>query len=151
MALISKYFSELETVRSQLAERVGLANIPHPEEKLRISKTAQKMGIVRELLGHPVIVSSWYRCPELNRLVGSKVTSAHIRGEAVDFTCPQYGTPYEVAKLLELNAAVLEFDQLIYEHTWVHIAFNFDSTRVARQELLTLEPNGKYSRGINLN
>jgi uncharacterized protein YcbK (DUF882 family) len=41
--------------------------------------------------GHPIWVTSAFRCKEYNRIIGSKDTSQHIRGNAVDITChPQF-------------------------------------------------------------
>ena len=39
---------------------------------------------VREELGVPIHITSGYRCPEVNSLVGSKPTSQHLLGEAGD-------------------------------------------------------------------
>lgn len=149
--MISKYFSEHELFGSKIAERRGIDNrVPDSDQELLFSlyETARKMDKVREILDAPILVSSWYRCLELNRLLKSKDTSAHIRGKAVDFTCPEFGSPRDIVIHLARFAHKLQFDQLIYERSWVHISFS-DSAGKPRGEVLTLEVNGTYSKGVN--
>lgn len=42
---------------------------------------------LRDELGTPVTITSGYRSPQLNSLVGGSKTCQHMRGEAVDFVC----------------------------------------------------------------
>ena len=42
---------------------------------------------VRERFGKPMIITSGYRCPTHNGLVGGKPNSAHTKGVAVDIAC----------------------------------------------------------------
>jgi hypothetical protein len=98
---------------------------------------------VRELLKHPVLVNSWYRSPQVNWNVGGSKTSQHVKGEAVDFRCPGFGTPLEVCRFLSEHLAELGIDQLIYEVTWVHVSF---SARPRHQALTYCR--GKYLKGI---
>lgn len=113
-----------------------------------IINTARQMEKVRICLAAPCIVSSWYRCLELNDAIGSKRTSQHITGEAIDFISPRYGTPKDVIVKLDKYADWLKFDQLLLEHRWVHISFLADPNRVARKEVLTLAQNGSWQKGI---
>lgn len=107
---------------------------------------AGRMEIVRRLLGNfPIQINSAYRSPEVNRAVGGVPTSQHAKLEAIDFVVPKYGSPYEVAKFLSSKVGELNYDQLIYEQTWVHISFVAD--RVPRNQNLTYF-KGKYAKGI---
>ena len=108
---------------------------------------ASKMEEVRTLLnGKSIIVSSGYRGPKLNTLIGGSTKSAHMRALACDFICPKYGTPLQVAKILA--GALSDFDQLIWEGTWVHLGL---SETLARREVLTAKfPNGKAVYTIGL-
>lgn len=120
--MLSKYFSLDEMLASQTAARKGINNEPTDEHMLNLIDTCHRADAVREFLGHPMIVSSGYRSPKLNAAVGGSKTSAHCRGEAIDFTCPGFGTPAEVFKALK--ASGLRFDQCIVEYdTWVHIGY----------------------------
>lgn len=49
---------------------------------IRIAKLAQR---ARDRLGRAMIVTSWYRPPEVNRAVGGATNSRHIVGDAIDF------------------------------------------------------------------
>lgn len=126
-----------------------LNNYPTPEVLRVIQQTAKRMEVVRACLGNRGIrINSWYRSPEVNKRVGGSSKSQHTKGEAVDFVCPSYGTPYEVAQALVADKEILMFDQLIYENTWVHISFVIPPT-IPRLEVLTYLPETKtYTIGI---
>ncbi len=129
---LSQYFSYGEAVFSETAARLGIDNTPDPETLHRIKVTAERLDEVRVALGVPILVSSWYRCADLNRAIGSKNTSQHILGEAVDFRAPQFGTPTQIFKFLKQGKVLVGYDQLILEFPmsasggWVHISFNAD-------------------------
>jgi len=110
-----------------------------------LKKTAEGAERVRALLNDlPMHITSWYRCLLLNRLIGSKDSSQHIKGEAIDFICPSFGSPYDICKVIVDNSDLINFDQLIYEGTWVHISFS----EFARKEVLTLGTGGSYRKGL---
>jgi hypothetical protein len=113
-----------------------------------VLKTAEKMEIVREILGKPIHINSWYRSPQVNVAVGGTMRSQHSKGEAVDFICPAFGTPILVVKELVKHTKKLDFDQLIYEHSWVHISFAHTPGAKQRNQVLTLLRNKKYAVGI---
>lgn len=115
-----------------------------------IQNTARFMERVRALLGNvPISVSSWYRCPDLNKLVGGSIHSQHMTGEAVDFICPKFGTPLEICKHLQNYKELLRFDQLILEHTWVHISFPSVPNAIPKLQVLTLLQNKRsYAQGL---
>lgn len=113
-----------------------------------IKNTAANADKVRELLGAPMIVSSWYRCPLLNTAVGSNNnTSEHPLGRAIDFKAPRFGTPLQIVKKLVNEGAMIGWNQLILEHDWVHISFPVPPA-VPKNQVLTLLYNRKYAMGI---
>jgi len=109
--------------------------------------TAQQMEKIRVILGKPILVSSWFRCHALNFRVGSSSKSAHPKGEAVDFMSPGYSALQICKKILGADPKI-SFDQLILEHSWVHIAFNFDPLKPNRNQVLSLLSNGTFSLGL---
>lgn len=128
---LSDNFYLEEMVASDYALRNGLDNTPSPTTLERLQQTALQLEKVRELLGNNAIrINSGYRSPTLNRAIGGSATSAHCLGYAVDFVCDGFGSPYEIVKALK---DALPYDQLIYEHTWVHISFD----PKGRQQTLT--------------
>ena len=101
----------------------GLDNTPNEEQLANLTHTAWQMEIVRHLLGDvPIHINSAFRSDAVNNAVGGSKTSAHSLGHAVDFICPKFGTPIDIAQ--KIAASGLRFDQLIYEQTWVHISFD---------------------------
>lgn len=150
--MISKYFSIRETIASVTAEQEGIANVPTDLVARTLIQTARYMDGIREYLGHPIIPSSWYRSPSLSIAVGSKATSQHGKGEAVDWNCPAYGSCYEIAKVLEAKRWEFQIDQLILERRngkeWIHTSFAIAPPRKPRYQVLTLLHGGGYATGI---
>lgn len=143
--LLSPHFSLEELTHSEIAVRRGLGNVPLPGVQENLKKLAMALEDVRKLLAVPMLISSGYRSPEVNRAVGGAETSAHCAGWAADFIAPAFGTPQQIAKAIV--ASGLAFDQVIYEGTWVH--FSVDPRM--RRNVLTahFRPSGvAYSEGI---
>ena len=136
--MLSPNFALSEFTESQTAARLGLDNDPPADLYETLKATARCMEDVRDLLGgKPVLVSSAYRSLEVNKAVGGSANSQHMTGEAVDFTCPKFGTPEEIVQ--KIKDSPLLFDQCILEfYRWVHISF---SSRNRRQTLI-IDRNG---------
>ena len=136
MIMASPNFSMDELTHSDTAARHGIDNTPNDNQKENLYKLAMEMEDVRELLNNkPIFISSGYRCLALNELLGSKKTSAHIKGLAADFTCRQFGTPNEIVFAL-INSDI-PYDQVILEFDrWVHISFCEDEETPRRQALV---------------
>lgn len=151
---LSENFYLSEFVESESAERHGIENAPDPLALANLFKLAAMMQRVRALLGNKVItISSGYRSPALNKAVGGSATSDHMRGEAADFKCRAFGTPLDICRAIAKSD--IEFGQLIWEGSWVHISLpNRGEGR--NREILTArfvkQPNGKtkavYTKGL---
>lgn len=142
---LTQHFTLEELTHSEMAIRRGIANVPPSDVLPRLVNLAQHLELIRALLGSPLIVTSGYRSPEVNRAVGGSSVSAHCKGDAADFICPGFGPAMEVAKRIVLSPIV--FDQVIYEGTWVHISFD----RRMRRNALTAHFSGgpaSYTEGI---
>lgn len=139
MTQLSEHFSLAEMTVSANAVRLGISNAPPPDILVRLKIVAAQMERVRERLGGNAIqISSGYRSPAVNRMAGGAKTSAHLEGWALDFVCPSYGSPLEVAQRIQRSA--MTFDQLIHEYgRWVHISF--DPRR--RGQCLTIDRAGQ--------
>ena len=120
---ITPHFHLSEFLASQDAVRFGIDNIPSALVLANIRNLlAPGLQYVRDKLGHPISISSGYRCPELNTRVGGASNSDHMSGLAADFICPGYGSPKQVCEAIIRSG--VGFDQLIHEGTWVHISFD---------------------------
>lgn len=143
MTELTKNFTLNEATRSDTARKRGISNDPSPVELDRIMETALQMEQVRSILGDkPILINSWYRSPQVNKAVGGVPTSAHLRGDAVDFNCSHFGSVLDICKAIAESG--LLFDQLIWEYgRWVHISFD---PRM-RCQVLHINGNG-YKPGL---
>lgn len=126
---ISKYFTERETTVSTMGERLKIKNIPSRDEKDNILYTASRMDLIREYLGIPLIVLSWFRSEELNTAVKGSKTSAHRFGLAVDVYSTKMSSKEIYDKIIEAQVkGIIQFDQLIYypKQNFVHIGFKLN-------------------------
>ena len=122
MKNLSKYFTLRELTFSKLAQDHDIDNTPDAKTLETLKYTASQLDKVRELLNKPVNISSGYRCLQVNRRIGSKDTSQHLKAEAIDFKCELFGNPKKVFDAIK--ASDIPFDQLILEfNSWVHISF----------------------------
>ena len=138
-----KYFTIRELIRSTTAIKRNIDNSPSKEIERSLTALVEKvLDPLREAYGKPIIVTSGYRCPKLNAIVGSTPSSQHVKGEAADIKSVQ-DTPEENKKLFDLIVKLkLPFDQLINEHNydWVHVSYG---ARHRRQKLKAVRKNGK--------
>ncbi len=121
---LSRHFWLSEFTVSETATRLGIDNSPSATVLLNLAATAMDMEVVRTALdNHGIVPTSVFRCLELNRVLKSKDTSAHVQGYAVDFACPSFGTPRQIWE--HLTQFPVGHDQLILEFDrWVHISFD---------------------------
>jgi len=118
---LSLNFNLNEFLASQKATSKGIPNIPNKEALACIKDlVGYLLQPLRTLVNKPFRITSGYRSPELNKAVGGSSTSQHSKGQAVDFQV-QGLTPFEVCEIIVRSG--LEFDQLIYEGTWVHLSY----------------------------
>lgn len=134
---LSPHFTLEELTRSEIALRKGLDNTPDADTIANLTVLALGLEEVRTLLGHPLHINSAYRGPKVNSAVGGSKNSAHMRGYAADFVCPQFGTPQEICRAI--MDSTIQYDQLIHEFgAWVHISFDPQM----RHMNLTIDSNG---------
>jgi hypothetical protein len=122
MGTISKDFSYKEFEASPTATRKGICNVitsfaVRDAVKELVETVLQPL---RNTVGHPLRISSGYRCPELNREVNGVPNSQHIKGEAADIAAAD---PYLLAKVVRSAPDIWnEVDQMILYPTFVHIS-----------------------------
>lgn len=121
-----KYFTFLEMIKSSTADKNNIDNNPtNPEIIDNINYTMERLDEIRDKYGKPIIITSGYRCQELNKKVGGKSNSFHLKGLAADL---KYSV--ELWTFLTQHA---KFDQLIMETSkstkWIHISFSKENER----------------------
>ncbi len=123
---LTRHFTLAELTRSGTAARLGLDNTPPPDVMAALQTTAEMLERIRATLGVPVVVTSAYRSPEVNKAVGGVSSSDHMAGQAADFVAPAYGSPFLIASLLAPLVSTLGIEQLILEGVkgkqWVHVS-----------------------------
>lgn len=128
MKNISKHVSYKEGVRSNTALRLGIENAPSDEQLEKMSVVANEVfEPLREWVGGPIKINSFFRCYKLNKAIGGSKTSQHMSGQAMDID-DTFGwkTNTEMFNYVKDN---LDFDQMIWEFgdddnpDWVHISF----------------------------
>jgi len=130
---LSAHFTLEELTISQNAARLGLDNTPGPDIIANLRRTALGLELVRALTGAPIIISSGYRSPLVNKAVGGATKSQHLTGQAADITAPGFGTPEQLVSAIV--GSTIPFDQCILEFgAWCHISFVTDAPR--RQALI---------------
>ena len=123
-----KYFTIDELLRSHVAQQYGIVNVPTPNAlcNLRVLIEAV-LDPVREAWGSPILVSSGYRCEELNRKVGGAKYSYHRLGMAADIY-PKNGCTEKLYKLIEhlFCTRKIGLTECYYDakRGYIHIAHN---------------------------
>ena len=126
--MISKHISDREGVYSITATRRGLDNTPDAEQLLNMKLLAKKVfEPLREWVGGPIRINSFFRGPELNKAICGSSKSQHCKGQAMDID--DGGCKKTNAEMYKYIKDELEFDQMIWEFgdddnpNWVHVSY----------------------------
>ena len=125
---LSKHVSYREGVYSRTAERLGLKNDPSDVHLANMKLIAEKVfEPLREFVGGPIKINSFYRGPELNKAIGGSAKSQHCHGQAIDIDDTfGHATNAVMFKWIKEN---IDFDQMIWEFgddenpNWVHVSY----------------------------
>ena len=126
--MISKHISNKEGVYSNTAIRRGIDNTPNEEQLENMKLIADNVfEPLRQYVGGPIKINSFFRSPELNTAIGGSSKSQHCKGQAIDID-DTFGrmTNAEMYHWIKDN---LEFDQMIWEFgnddnpNWVHVSY----------------------------
>ena len=144
---LSEHFELAEFLISETAARRGIANEPTSEIIDNLRRLCQLvLEPLRVKLARPLVITSGYRSPALNRAVGGSPTSHHMQGRAADIIVPGM-TPLAVCQVA--NQLKLPCVQIIHEFgRWAHLSV---STANERTQLLTAKlAQGKtvYESGL---
>jgi zinc D-Ala-D-Ala carboxypeptidase len=147
MVRISKHITYKEATRSATALRLGIENVPNQYELQNMEMVAKHVfEPLREAVGSPIKINSFFRCEELNKAIGGSTKSQHCQGRAIDID-DVYGHVSNAFMYYYIKDN-LDFDQLIWEFgtdhnpDWVHVSYvDGDSNR--KRCLKAVRENGK--------
>lgn len=141
---MAKYFTIKEMTSSATAKRLGIDNTPNEEIKGHLEELMALLDKIREAWGSPIVITSGYRCPALNRAVGGSKTSSHMSGYAADMH-PVNGLNKKFLRFVEkfLLDNNIPWDQVINEYpdkngvpSWVHLGLYNSSHQQRRQSII---------------
>lgn len=136
--ILTPHFTLLEMTESLTAKKHGIANVPPPEAVENLRKLCiGTLEPLREKLKQPVVITSGYRCKELNEIiVHASRKSQHMSGQAADFhlghTDPSTGSGQVTDKRrkrliqafrLIITDESIDFDQLILYPNFIHVSY----------------------------
>lgn len=143
---LSKNFTLEELTKSTTATKYNIKNIPNAEQVANLKKLCEDvLQPIRDAWKQPIIVTSGYRCPELNRKVKGAANSDHIYGCAADIHTIS-DTYADNKKLWDLIIKLIEKDkircrQLIDEYSlnWLHLSINHNKKPYKINEILHIK------------
>ena len=125
---ISDHITYAEAIHSNAAKRSGIDNTPNEIQVLSMKLLADKIfEPLREWVGGPIKVNSFFRSITLNEAIGGVASSQHCKGQAIDID-DVYGrkTNADMYHWIQMN---LDYDQMIWEFgtdvqpNWIHISY----------------------------
>lgn len=124
-----KNFKLSEFFVSSAADKNGIKNKPSLDAKAAVVRNINLLvdnvlDPIRDKFCAPVIITSGYRTPQVNKLVGGANNSQHMSGCAADFHVQ--GFTYLMMRQVFLNIYdTMEFDQLIYYRSKniIHVSY----------------------------
>ncbi len=125
---LTSNFTLNELVYSVTAEANKIDNRPNVKVVANLKALCENvLQPLRDYLGCPFIVSSGFRCAELNKKVGGRSNSQHLLGEAADFVVPQRN----LKDVFNYIKGHLKYDQLLFEYDssgnrWIHVSYRAD-------------------------
>ena len=133
--MISEHISYKEGTYSATATRREIDNTPNNEQLHNMEIIAEKVfEPLREWVGGPIKINSFFRCPKLNKAIGGSSKSQHCQGQAIDID-DTYGVVAN-SEMYHYIKDNLDFDQLIWEFgdddnpNWIHVSYiSEDSNR----------------------
>ena len=126
--MISKHISYHEGTYSQTGVRRDLDNTPDDKQLKRMEEVAENLfEPLREWVGGPIKINSFFRGEPVNTAIGGSRKSQHMKGQAIDIDDTfGYKTNAEMYHYIKDN---LDFDQMIWEFgddknpNWVHVSY----------------------------
>lgn len=128
--LKSDYFTLQEFIKSTTATRLKIDNTP-TAEILRNLQYGVSMILdpLRRIHLKPIVITSGFRCVQLNKAVGGVPNSWHTKGNAADIHIKDENEAREIFNILKTLPSV---DTVLFEHSrtsqWIHVQWDMTKT-----------------------
>ena len=125
---LTVHFDYEELIASDTAKLGGIYNVPDDRQAACLALLAvEVLEPARQAYGKPIRVTSGFRSERLNKAVGGKPNSQHLRGQATDLVCD------DLEELYDISQAQGNYDQLLLESNgkskWIHVSYNPEGNR----------------------
>lgn len=140
-----KYFKLSEFTKSNTASKLGLINTPLESDIQNLDLLVSNiLDPLREAWGKPIIITSGFRVPRLNKAVGGVKNSDHLYGRAADIVPSDPNDFKEFTEFLKDWLKDKEFKQCIIEKSgntkWIHISYDPNNNK---KQILKLNKSPK--------
>lgn len=130
---LTEHFTLEELTYSYTAKQYNIDNRPNKFQISELTRLCKNiLEPIRQKTGKPIIISSGYRCKELNDRIGGAKNSLHCDGDAVDIKIKLSNS--ELMKIIPqmINNNEIELRTCIFEKcnksktdcAWVHLDVN---------------------------
>lgn len=144
---ITEHITYNEACHSFTAKRLCISNIPSEYQMWNMVVLATEIfEPLREWVGGPIKINSFFRSPDLNQAIGGSSKSQHCEGRAIDLD-DVYGHKTN-AEMFEYISKNLDYDQLIWEFgnennpDWIHVSY-VDNDTNRKKNLRAVKKDGK--------
>lgn len=126
----SEFFTLGELTKSSTASRYHIDNTPS-DDIVRNLQYGVDMVLdpLRRMCGKPIVITSGYRSPQLNKKVGGVANSWHTQGNAADI---HVSSITEATKIFSILQKIPSVDTALFEHStsgqWLHVQWNMQKT-----------------------
>lgn len=124
---VNSWFFPVDFIDSNVAVKNGIDNLPTDPNIWTNIVTLVKYYLIplRERVKLPIVISSGYRCPLLNKAVDGASNSFHLSGRAVDISCTNNLKLFNSISRLAISnrkAKLPALSELIQYKTFIHLA-----------------------------
>lgn len=124
-------FTIQQVLASNIATAKGITEQYEPAPQ--VITNARLLGTrILDKIPYAFFISSWYRCPRLNKLVGGAKNSQHPEGGTADLDSQDNASNRDIFHFIRTKC---DFDQLIWEFgnslvpQWVHVSYSATGNR----------------------
>ena len=126
----SEFFTLKELTKSSTASKYHIDNTPSAEIVQNLQYGVYMiLDPLRRLYGKPIVITSGFRCLELNKRVGGVANSWHAQGNAADI---HVASLTEATAIFGILQEIPSVDTALFEHSpsgqWLHVQWNMNKT-----------------------